>query len=166
MAASTIEKSVEVDAPVSAVYNQWTQFEDFPRFMSGIESVTQVTDKMTHWKANVGFKDKEWDAEIVEQTPDTRIAWRNTTGAPNAGIVTFLPMGTGRTRVTAHITYHPESFVEQVGDFLGVVGNRVQGDLDRFKEFIEARGRETGGWRGEIHGGQVQSQGRSGSSTR
>jgi len=155
--SSTIEKSIEVDVPVRVAYNQWTQFEEFPHFMQGIKEVRQVNDKKTHWVAEVGFKEKEWDADIVEQTPDTRIAWRNTTGAPNAGIIDFLPVGEGRTKVTARITYHPESFVEQVGDFLGVVSNRVQGDLDRFKTFIEQRGRESGAWRGEIHGGQVHS---------
>jgi len=154
--SSTIEKSVEVDVPVRVAYNQWTQFEEFPHFMQGIKEVRQVNDKKTHWVAEVGFKEKEWDADIVEQTPDTRIAWRNSTGAPNAGIVDFLPLGEGRTKVTARITYHPESFVEQVGDFLGVMSNRVQGDLDRFKTFIEQQGRESGAWRGEIHGGQVQ----------
>ena len=154
--SSEIEKTVEVNVPVRTAYNQWTQFEDFPRFMSGIKEVRQVTDKKTHWVADVGFKEKEWDADIVEQVPDSRVAWRNTTGAPNAGVVTFEPVGADKTRVTAKITYHPESFVEQVGDFLGVVSNRVQGDLDRFKAFIEERGRETGAWRGEIHGGQVK----------
>lgn len=159
MSGSVIEKSVEVDVPISSVYNQWTQFEDFPRFMEGIESVTQVNDKLTHWKANVGFKDKEWDAVIVEQVPDSRVAWRNITGAENSGIVYFQSMGPDRTKVSAKITYHPESFLEQVGDFLGLIGNRVQGDLDRFKEFIEARGLESGGWRGEIHGGDVRAGG-------
>ena len=153
--SSEIEKSVEVNVPVRTAYNQWTQFEEFPRFMSGIKEVRQITDKKTHWVADVGFKEKEWDADIVEQTPDRRVAWRNTSGAPNAGVVTFEPIGADRTRVTARMTYHPEGFVEQVGDFLGVVSNRVQGDLDRFKTFIESRGTETGAWRGEIHGGQV-----------
>ncbi len=155
--SSEIEKSVEVNVPVRVAYNQWTQFEDFPKFMSGIKEVRQVTDKTTHWVAEVGFKEKEWDADIVEQVPDSRIAWRNTTGAPNAGVVTFQSLGADRTKVTARITYHPESFVEQVADFVGVVSNRVQGDLDRFKAFIAGRGGETGAGRGEIRGGQVKS---------
>jgi uncharacterized membrane protein len=154
--ASTVEKSIEVEAPLSTVYNQWTQFEEFPRFMEGIESVRQIDDKRLHWVANIGGKRKEWDAEIVEQTPDTRIAWRNTSGAENSGIVSFLPVEGGKTRVTARMTYDPEGFVEKTGDFLGFVARRVEGDLKRFKEFIEARGRETGGWRGEIHGGKVE----------
>ena len=145
-----------MDVPVRVAYNQWTQFEDFPKFMEGIREVRQVTDKKMHWVAEVGFKEKEWDADIVEQVPDSRVAWRNTTGAPNAGVVTFQPLGADRTRVTARVTYHPESFVEQAGDFLGLVSNRVQGDLDRFKAFIEGRGAETGAWRGEIQGGQVK----------
>ena len=156
--ASEVEKSVEVSVPVRVAYNQWTQFEEFPKFMHGVKEVRQVTDQKTHWVAEVGFKEKEWDADIVEQVPDQRVAWRNTTGAANAGVVTFQPVGADRTRVTVWMTYHPESFVEQAGDFLGLVSGRVQGDLDRFKAFIEERGRETGGWRGEIHGGQVQTR--------
>lgn len=154
--ASEIEKSVEVNVPVRTAYNQWTQFEEFPRFMEGIKEVRQITDRKTHWVAEVAFKDKEWDADIIEQVPDQKVAWRNTTGAQNAGMVSFQPLGADRTKVTVQMTYHPESFVEKVGDFLGVVSNRVQGDLERFKAFIEDRGRETGAWRGEIHGGQVQ----------
>jgi uncharacterized membrane protein len=163
--ASTIEKSVEVDAPVSAVYNQWTQFEEFPRFMEGVKEVRQLNDKRLHWCAQVAGKEKEWDAEIVEQTPDTRIAWRSATGAHNAGIVDFLPTASGGTKVTVHMTYDPEGIVENVGDALGVLSSRVEGDLQRFKEFIEARGRETGGWRGEIHGGRVQPGGGAGGAT-
>jgi uncharacterized membrane protein len=152
----TIEKSIEVDAPVSTVYNQWTQFEDFPKFMEGVEEVHQLDDKRLHWKADVGGKTKEWDAEIFEQIPDHRVAWRSTTGAPNSGMVNFEPMGSGRTRVAVRMNYDPEGLVENFGDFLGVVGRRVQGDLERFKQFIQLRGRETGGWRGEIHGRQTQ----------
>ena len=157
--ASEIEKSVEVNVPVRAAYNQWTQFEEFPRFMQGVKEVRQVTDKKTHWVAEVGFKEKEWDADIVEQVPDSRIAWRNTTGAPNAGVVTFQPLGADRTKVTVRMTYHPETFVEKAGDFVGVVSGRVQGDLDRFKEFIEKRGQETGAWRGEIEQHNVGERG-------
>ena len=163
--SSTIERSVEVDVPVHVAYNQWTQFEDFPKFMEGIESVTQTDTNHTHWKAHVGFKHKEWDAEIIEQSPDHRISWRNTTGAPNAGVVTFLPLDHHRTKVSALITYHPETFVEQVGDFLGLVGHRVHGDLTRFKEFIETRKKETGGWRGEIHNAKLETDGGNNPST-
>jgi uncharacterized membrane protein len=160
--ASTIEKSIEVDAPVSVVYNQWTQFEEFPRFMEGVKEVKQINDKRLHWTAQVGIKQKEWDADIVEQTPDTRIAWRSATGAENAGIVDFLPTQNGGTKVTVHMTYDPEGIVENVGDALGFLSRRVEGDLQRFKDFLEARGRETGGWRGQIHGGKVESGGPAG----
>jgi uncharacterized membrane protein len=152
----TIEKFIEVDAPVSTVYNQWTQFEDFPKFMEGVEEVQQLDDKRLHWKADVGGKTKEWDAEIFEQIPDQRVAWRSTTGALNTGMVNFEPLGATRTRVAVRMNYEPEGLVENVGDFLGVVGRRVQGDLERFKQFIQLRGRETGAWRGEIHGRQTQ----------
>lgn len=153
---STVEKSVDVNAPLSVVYNQWTQFEEFPRFMEGVKEVRQVNDKRLHWRAQVGTQEKQWEADIVEQTPDTRIAWRSATGAENAGIITFLPIE-GGTRVTARMTYAPEGWIEKAGDFLGFMSGRVQGDLNRFKEFLEQRGVETGGWRGEIHGGKVQS---------
>lgn len=151
----TITKSMEVDVPVSTVYNQWTQFEEFPQFMDGVESVRQLDDKRLHWKAEIGGKDKEWDAEIFRQVPDQVIAWRSTSGAQNGGEVRFEKAGENRTRVTLVMTYEPEGVVENVGDALGFVSGKVEGDLKRFKEFIENRGRETGAWRGEIHAGQA-----------
>jgi uncharacterized membrane protein len=151
----TIEKSVHVHAPISAVYNQWTQFEEFPRFMEGVKSVRQLDDKRLHWHAEIAGKDKEWDAEIYRQEPDRVIAWRSTTGAQNTGEVRFERADDGHTNVTLVMGYEPEGFIENVGDALGAVSMRVQSDLNRFKEFIEERGRETGGWRGEIRGGQV-----------
>ena len=154
----TIEKSVEVDAPISTVYNQWTQFEEFPRFMEGVKEVRQLDDKRLHWHAEIAGKDKQWDAEIYRQEPDRAIAWRSTSGAENGGEVSFTPAGNNGTRVMLRMSYDPEGFLENVGDALGMVGMRVQGDLDRFKEFIESRGRETGGWRGEIRGGSVSGQ--------
>jgi uncharacterized membrane protein len=155
---NTVEKSIIVDVPIRTVYNQWTQFEEFPHFMEGIEEVRQEGDKNLHWRANIAYKEVEWDAEITEQTPDERISWRSTTGAYNAGTVSFLPEGNDRTRITLRLEYEPEGFFESVGGALGFVDARVQGDLDRFKEFIESRGTETGGWRGEIHGNQVKGQ--------
>ncbi len=155
----TIEKSVEVDAPLSAVYNQWTQFEEFPKFMGGVESVRQLDDKRLHWKANIAGKDEEWDAEITQQQPDKVIAWRSTSGTPNSGEVRFDSAAAGKTRVTLKLNYEPQGVVEKVGDALGAVSLRVQGDLNRFKEFIEKRGVETGGWRGQIQGGQVKGGG-------
>jgi uncharacterized membrane protein len=153
---STVEKSIEVNVPVRVAYNQWTQFEDFPQFMQGVQEVRQVGEKGQHWRANIGGKEKEWDAEIIEQTPDQVIAWRSITGAPNGGRVTFQPLGPNQTRVNLEMEYDPEGVVENVGDALGLVSGRVQGDLNRFKQFIESRGAETGAWRGEIHGGQVE----------
>jgi len=147
---STIEKSIDVNVPVHTAYNQWTQFEEFPKFMEGVERVTQLDDKRLHWRANVGGKTEEWDAKITEQIPDQRIAWRNTTGAQNAGVVTFHRLADNKTRVMLQLEYDPQGFVENVGDMLGVVSRRVEGDLERFKEFIESRGHETGAWRGEI----------------
>jgi HSP20 family molecular chaperone IbpA len=147
-----IEKSIEVNAPLRAVYNQWTQFEDFPRFMEGVVKVRQLDDTHLRWRANVAGKDKEWDAEIVEQVPDRRIAWRSVGGARNEGTVEFRSVAPDRTLVWLTMDYEPDGLVENVGDALGLMSRRVQGDLERFREFIEARGRPTGAWRGEVHG--------------
>jgi len=147
---SNIEKSIDVHVPVHTAYNQWTQFETFPRFMEGVEEIRQLDDKRLHWRANVGGKVKEWDAVITEQVPDQRIAWRNTTGASNAGVVTFHRLNDNTTRVMLQLEYEPEGVVENVGDVIGVVSSRVKGDLERFKQFIEERGSETGAWRGKI----------------
>jgi uncharacterized membrane protein len=145
-----IEQSIDVDVPVRTAYNQWTQFEDFPKFMEGVLGVRQLGDKRLLWRANVGGKEKTWEAEITEQIPDDRVAWRSRGGAPNAGVVTFHRLGDSTTRIMLQLEYEPEGAVEQVGDWVGVVSRRVEGDLRRFKEFIESRGRETGAWRGEI----------------
>jgi uncharacterized membrane protein len=147
---ATIEKSIDVDVPVRAAYNQWTQFEEFPRFMEGVQEVKQLDDKRLLWRASIGGKEKVWEAEITEQIPDNRIAWRSRGGAHNAGVVTFHRLGDDRTRIMLQLEYEPEGVVENVGDAVGVVSARVTGDLERFKEFIESRGRETGAWRGEI----------------
>ena len=153
---SRVEQSIDVDVPVRVAYDQWTQFESFPEFMEGVERVVQKDDRNLEWHANVGGQDKRWSAEIVEQTPDQRIAWRSTSGAANAGIVSFTPLGADSTRVTLDLEVEPEGMVESAGDALGVLDRRVKGDLERFKEFIEGRGAPTGAWRGEIHGGQVE----------
>jgi len=148
---ATVEKSVEVQAPVRSVYNQWTQFEEFPRFMEGVERVVQQGDKNLHWEAEVGGKKKVWDAVISEQVPDKRVAWTSTSGDDNSGVVTFHFLDDAKTRVTLQLTYDPEGFVETAGDKLGFMSRRVEGDLERFKEFIEDRdGNATGAWRGEI----------------
>ncbi len=145
-----ITKSIDVMVPLRTAYDQWTQFEEFPRFMEGVEEVRQLDDKHLHWVANIGGKRKEWRARITEQIPDERIAWRSEDGAINAGVVTFHHISDNKTRVTVQMDYEPEGITEEVGDAVGFVSRRVQGDLERFKEFIEKRGRETGAWRGKI----------------
>ncbi len=147
---STVTKSVDVNVPIQTAYNQWTQFEEFPRFMEGVKSVTQTDDTHLHWVAEIAGKDKEWDAEITEQHPDERVAWTSTAGARNAGVVTFHRLDDSTTRVTLQMDAEPEGVIENVGDWAGVLDRRVQGDMDRFKEYIESRGVETGAWRGEV----------------
>jgi uncharacterized membrane protein len=147
---STIEQSIDVNVPVRTAYNQWTQFEEFPQFMEGVEAVKQLDNQRLQWRANIGGRVEEWEARITEQHPDERIAWKNTTGAPNAGVVTFHRLSDTKTRVMLQMEYDPQGVVENIGDMLGVVSRRVASDLERFKEFIEARGQETGAWRGEV----------------
>ena len=149
---STIEESIEVEVPVRTAYNQWTQFEEFPRFMEGVEEVKQLDDTHLHWKAEMWGKMKEWDAEITEQHPDERVAWTATQGAGNAGVVTFHKLDEEKSRVMLQLDVEPEGAAESVGEALGVVRRRVKGDLKRFKEFIESRGHETGAWRGDVNG--------------
>src|SRR5437588_3078587 len=120
----SVEKSIEIDTPVHKVYNQWTQFEEFPRFMEGVAVVKQLDDKRLHWVAEIGGKRKEWDAEIFEQVPDQRIAWRSTTGASNSGVVSFQQVAPNRTRVDLRMTYEPEGVAERVGDTIGVFSRR------------------------------------------
>lgn len=145
-----IIKSIEVNVPVKTAYNQWTQFEEFPKFMEGVEQVKQIDDKRLHWKANIGGKMEEWDAEITEQIPDQRVAWTSKGGAMNAGLVTFSPLSDAKSKLTLEMEYVPIGAVEKTGDALGLVTERVEGDLNRFKDFIESRGRETGAWRGTV----------------
>ena len=145
-----IEKFITVKAPLRAVYNQWTQFEEFPKFMEGVDEVRQLDDQRLFWRAKIWGQTVEWEAEIYEQIPDKRIAWRSISGHPNAGAVTFAAEGMDETRVTLTIEYEPLGLAEQIGDALGVVTARVEGDLKRFRKFIEERGLATGGWRGEI----------------
>lgn len=152
-----VEKCIEVEAPLSMAYNQWTQFEEFPRFMEGVESVKQLDDKRLRWCAEIGGKVVEWDAEIFEQIPDKRVAWRSVTGALNTGMVNFESLGPNRTKISLKVNYKPEGAMEKIGSALGVISQRIEGDLERFKEFIEARGSETGAWRGQIEGRHVES---------
>jgi uncharacterized membrane protein len=151
----TIEKTIEVDAPLHEVYNQWTQFEEFPKFMEGVEAVQKLDEKHLHWVAQVAGQKKEWDAEIVEQVPDQRIAWRSTGGAPNTGTVMFQPKS-DHTMITLRMNYEPQGAMEKMGDAMGMVSSRIEGDLKRFQQYIEHRGgTTTGGWRGSINDGQV-----------
>ena len=147
----SVEKSIEVNVPARVAYNQWTQFEEFPRFMEGIEEVKQLDDRRLSWKANVGGKTETWDAEITEQEPDQRIAWKTTSGAKHAGVVTFHRLSDDKCKVMLQMAYDPKGLVENMGDVFGVTEHRIKGDLERFKSFIEERGTATGSWRGEIH---------------
>ena len=158
-----VEKSIEIERPLRVVYDQWTQFEEFPRFMEGVEEVHQLSDKHLHWKATLAGQTEEWDAEIVQQVPDQQIAWRHTRGAVNSGVVTFTPLDAERCRVTLALEYDPKGFVEKLGDALGFVSRRVEGDLERFKRFIEERATATGSWRGEIRpSGEIRGEGHAG----
>ena len=145
-----VKSSTEVKVPIRAAYNQWTQFAEFPQFMEGVEEIRQLDDKHLHWKATIAGKSVEWDAEIVEQVPDTRIAWKSTTGASNAGAVAFHFIDPNTTRVSLQMEYEPDGAVQKIGSALGIPQMRVDGDLARFKKFIEVYGQETGAWRGEI----------------
>lgn len=142
--------TVDVEVPVRTAYNQWTQFESFPQFMEGVEEVKQIDDRHTHWRVHVGPSTREFDATITEQHPDERIAWKSDSGPKHAGVVTFHRLDDTHTRVTTQMDVDPEGFVENVADKLGVLKHRVNGDLERFKHFIEHRGSETGAWRGDI----------------
>lgn len=146
----SFEQSINVNVPVRAAYNQWTQFEMFPYFMEGIEEVKQISDTRLHWRAEIAGSEQEWDAEITEQTPDQRIAWKSTSGAKHAGVVTFHRIDDNLTRVMLLLDYDPEGFIENVGAALGIVENRMKGDMERFKHFIESGGQETGAWRGKV----------------
>jgi uncharacterized membrane protein len=151
---ATIRESIEVAVPVQTAYNQWTQFEDFPAFMEGVERVQQLDDTHLHWVAEVGGQKVEWDAEITHQEPDRRVAWRATEGRFNSGDVTFQQVN-GTTHIEVEIEYDTEGAKETAGSALGFDSRRVKGDLERFKDFIESRGTETGAWRGKVEGGQT-----------
>jgi uncharacterized membrane protein len=145
-----VEKIIDVEQPVSTVYNQWTQFEEFPKFMAGVSEVRQMDDTHLHWKAEIFGKHEEWDAEITEQEPDKRISWKSISGPPNAGTVRFEPIAENRTRVRLVMSYAPDGALERVGSSLGAVNAQLQTSVEQFKRFIESRGKETGEWRGEI----------------
>jgi len=148
-----LEKTVMVNVPVSRAYNQWTQFEDFPKFMGGVQSVTQLSDDRLEWVAEIGGVRRKWEARILEQVPDQKVAWAATEGATNAGSVTFEDLGGDQTSVTLVLEYEPEGLVEKVGDKLNLVENQAENDMERFKDFIESEGYATGAWRGSVDSG-------------
>ena len=147
---STATESIEVNVPISTAYNQWTQFEDFPKFMDGVESVTQLDDKRLHWVAEIAGQRREWDARITEQMPDTRIAWTSVDEPRNAGVVTFHRIDDATTRVMLQMEVEPDDAMAKLADMAGIIERQVKKDLQNFKEFVEGRGMETGAWRGEI----------------
>ena len=148
-----VEKSILVNVPVSTAYNQWTQFEDFPQFMNGVTSVTHISDDRLEWVVEIAGVKRQWEAKILQQIPDQKVAWAATSGATNAGEVSFEDVGGGQTSVHLTLEYEPEGIVEKVGDKLNVVGNQAEGDLERFKTFIESEGYATGAWRGSVNPG-------------
>lgn len=150
-----VERTIEVNAPLNNVYNQWTQFERFPEFMEGVEDVQQLDDKRIHWKTKTAGQIKEWEAEIFQQEPDSLIAWRSTVGPMHAGTVSFRTRGPGCTEIMVRIEYYPQSMLESLAGTLGVVGRQIESGLEQFKHFIQNRSMETGGWRGRIHAGMV-----------
>lgn len=147
---STKVEHIDVEVPVHVAYNQWTQFETFPEFMGGVESITQIDDVTNHWVTKVAGVTREFDTKITEQIPDERIAWASVDGTTHAGVVTFHHLSDTSCRVTVQMDVEPEGIVEQAGDKLGLIGGRMEDDLKRFKEFVEATGHETGGWRGQV----------------
>jgi uncharacterized membrane protein len=151
---ATIEKSIDVRVPVSVAYGQWTQFEEFPRFMEGVEKVVQIDDTHLHWVAEIGGERREWDAEIVKQEPDRMIAWRSTGGTPTMGRVEFRPIDEG-TRISVQMEHETEGLKERMGSFFGADEGQVEDDLERFRELVEGRGTPTDEWRGRVEGGRV-----------
>jgi uncharacterized membrane protein len=151
---ASITESIDVEVPVRTAYDQWTQFEEFPQFMEGVRSVDQIDDAHLRWVAEIGGEQQAWTAEITEQRPDERVAWKTVEGHGNAGVVTFHRLGEGETRVTVQMEHETEGLREQIGSALGMDSRRVKGDLERFKDLIESRGVESGAWRGEIEGGK------------
>ena len=153
--STTVADRIEVDRPVDMVYNQWTQFEEFPRFMGGVESVRQLDDLTLHWQARIGGVSREWDARITEQQPDQRIAWESTTGATNRGVVSFRPITADRTEIELQLEFEGEGLLEKAGEKLGLVESQARSDLERFKQYIEGLRGETGSWRGEVRNGET-----------
>ena len=151
---SQVQKSIDVDVPVRTAYNQWTQFESFPRFMGGVESITQIDDTHSHWVTRIAGVEREFDTEVTEQHPDERVAWRSVGGdTRHAGVVTFHRLEEDKTRVMVQIDWEASGLVEKAGSAINADDRQVISDLERFKEFIESRGSETGEWRGDVDAG-------------
>jgi uncharacterized membrane protein len=150
---ASVEQSIEVDVPVRVAYDQWTQFEEFPKFMEGVQEIRQIDDTHTHWRTKIAGKDVEFDAEITEQHPDERIAWRSTSGPSQAGVVTFHRLSDTSSKIMLQLDAEPEGVVEKVGAAMGALGHRTKGDLERFKELVESRGTASGGYRGDVEAG-------------
>lgn len=148
---ANVQKTIEVPVPIREAYNQWTQFQSFPRFMEGVEEVRQLDDRRLHWRAKVAGREMEWDAEITEQVPDSRIAWRSIGGRGNAGVVDFHRLDDTHTQVSLQMAAEPEGFAESVGEKLGVLDRQVQGDLERFRDYMARRGTAEGAYRGETN---------------
>jgi uncharacterized membrane protein len=149
--ATVIEQPIDVAVPVRVAYDQWTQFEEFPTFMEGVEEVRQIDDTHLHWSASVAGRRREWDARIIEQIPDSRIAWESVAGTPNGGVVAFHPIAENRTKIVVAMDHQPEGISDVVGTVLGLPQRRVRRDLERFRDLVEQRGAATGAWRGEVH---------------
>ncbi|WP_042374793.1 SRPBCC family protein [Streptacidiphilus neutrinimicus] len=148
---SKVQESIDVDVPVTTAYNQWTQFEDFPQFMDGVEEITQIDDRHNHWRTKVAGATREFDTEIVDQVPDDHVTWRTTSGdVKQTGTVSFQPIDATHTRVMLAMDFQPEGITEKAADMTGMLDRQVKGDLKRFKHFIEERGFETGGYRGHL----------------
>lgn len=147
---ASVTKSIDVSVPISTAYNQWTQFESFPHFMGGVESITQTDDLHSHWVTKIGGVTREFDTEITEQHPDERVAWKSTDGTTHAGVVTFHRLDEGLTKVTVQLDWEPEGLIEKAGALVGVDDHQVSADLDRFKTYIEGQGYEDGAWRGNV----------------
>jgi uncharacterized membrane protein len=147
---SSVIETIDVSVPVRTAYNQWTQFESFPEFMGGVESITQTSETLTHWKTKIGGVEREFDAEITEQHPDERVAWKSVDGKEHAGVVTFHRLSDSETKVTVQLDWEPEGLVEKAGAVVGADDRQIKSDLKKFKAFIESRGTETGAWRGDV----------------
>lgn len=147
---STVMESIDVSVPVHTAYNQWTQFETFPEFMGGVEKITQIDETRTHWTTKIAGVEREFDAEITEQHPDERVAWKSVDGKQHAGVVTFHRLSDEETKVTVQLDWATEGLIEKAGAAIGADDRQIKKDLERFKAFIESRGTETGAWRGDV----------------